>query len=330
MAKTRSYNISYRRILIIDSEVSRGRYPNSTKLSKECEISISTVKRDIKYMKLVLKAPILYDESRKGYYYTEKTFKLPALFTNEEGIFSASVALKLLSQYKNTPIYGNIKNIFDNFHYAVFDAKDKDVLWFENRVLFIPTISPENIDSEVWDTIISAMRENKYIEFSYDEGYPRGKITSVYNIAPYQVISKNCVWYLADCSKEKGDIAVYAVNRIIDIKQFEEEFDFLELYQHLDPNEHLMGVYSYTEIITCKVKFLGESRGYVSERVWSSDQNIKECEDGSIDLTFKTGQLKETLRFIISQGRNAIPISPKELVDDWKEEIKSMSKNAEF
>lgn len=50
-------------------------------------------------------------------------------------------------------------------------------------------------------------------------------------------------------------------------------------------------------------------------------------EDGSVIITFSSGQIYEILRFVLSQGFNAIPLEPKELVDEWKNHIKIMYKN---
>jgi len=64
------------RIYFIDREIASGKYPNTRTLAKVYETSIPTISRDIEFMRNMLSAPIEYDYTHKGYYYTEKTFRL--------------------------------------------------------------------------------------------------------------------------------------------------------------------------------------------------------------------------------------------------------------
>jgi len=56
----------YERFLWFDHKVRSKRYPNTTALSKEFEISLKTAQRDIEFMRDRLRCPLLYDKSEKG------------------------------------------------------------------------------------------------------------------------------------------------------------------------------------------------------------------------------------------------------------------------
>ena len=47
---SRSRNVHYWRLLVIDGDISNNSYPNSTTLSEKYDVSIATIKRDIDYM----------------------------------------------------------------------------------------------------------------------------------------------------------------------------------------------------------------------------------------------------------------------------------------
>jgi len=79
------------RLYIIDREIASGKYPNTNDLV-EClkravggctPASNSTVGRDIAFMKDRLRAPIEYDTFNRGFYYTEKGFRLPGIFKGQ-------------------------------------------------------------------------------------------------------------------------------------------------------------------------------------------------------------------------------------------------------
>ena len=93
------------RIYFIDKEIASGKYPNTRTLAESYETGTATISRDIEFMRDMMNAPIEYDFKQKGYYYTEKTFRLPAAFFSAEDAAAFGMAKALLSLYRNTPIY---------------------------------------------------------------------------------------------------------------------------------------------------------------------------------------------------------------------------------
>lgn len=98
-------------------------------------------------------------------------------------------------------------------------------------------------------------------------------------------------------------------------------------YKYLDDKEISFGVFKGEEKKKCKIIFYNESAYYISERKFSEDQKIETRKDGSVVATFSSGQIYEILRFVLSQGANAIPLHPKSLVEEWRKNIKIMHKN---
>lgn len=318
-----AHNLPYARMLFIDKEISKGEYPSAPKLAAKYEgVSVITIKRDIEYMRNMLEAPIEYDKTRKGYYYMDKTFRLPLLFINEEEVFAGYIAMKLLSQYKGTPIYKHVKDIFDYFNNIIIKSDNNK---FEKRIIFIEEYSPDFFE-ETWNILIKAIKENRYIEFSYKGAWRKTEGYGYY-IAPYQIVSKAGVWYFAGYSKRQDAVSLYCLHRITSIKLTDETFKPPKDFKYTESSSSSFGVFINDYIKKCKIKFFNESAVYVSERRFSNDQKIEKMEDGSVIITFSSGQIYEILRFVLSQGFNAIPLEPKELVDEWKNNIKIMYKN---
>ena len=319
----KAQNLPYARILFIDKMISEGNFPSAPKIAKEYEgVSVITIKRDIEYMRDILNAPIEYDKNRKGYYYSDKTFRLPFLFTSEEEILSGSIAIKLLYQYRGTPIYKNVKNIFGYFNRVVEKSNDKN---FEKRIIFLEEYSP-SFSEEVWNILIKAIKENRYIKFSYKSAW-RNYEGHGYYIAPYQIVSKAGVWYFAGYSKRQESVSLYCLHRITFIEIADETFEMPKDYKYLNDKEISFGVFKGEDKKKCKIIFYNESAAYISERKFSEDQKIEKREDGSVVATFSSGQIYEILRFVLSQGSNAIPLQPKSLVEEWKNNIKIMNEN---
>jgi hypothetical protein len=62
------YKSIYERFIWFDDRVKQKKYPNTTSLSKQFEVSIKTAQRDIDFMRDRLNCPLFYDPGRKGFF----------------------------------------------------------------------------------------------------------------------------------------------------------------------------------------------------------------------------------------------------------------------
>jgi hypothetical protein len=63
--------IIYERYVWFDAAIRKGTYPNASALAREFELSVKTAQRDVDFMRDRLNCPLVYDKSRKGYYYRD-------------------------------------------------------------------------------------------------------------------------------------------------------------------------------------------------------------------------------------------------------------------
>ena len=74
------------RIQWLHKKLTMGSSPNAQRLAERFKISHRQAQRDLDYLRRELGAPIAYDNSRKGFYYTE-SFSLPLLITSDNDEF---------------------------------------------------------------------------------------------------------------------------------------------------------------------------------------------------------------------------------------------------
>lgn len=70
------------RIQWLHKKMTMNSYPNAQRLAERFGISHRQAQRDMDYLRRELGAPVEYDNSRKGFYYT-KPFVLPVLFSTD-------------------------------------------------------------------------------------------------------------------------------------------------------------------------------------------------------------------------------------------------------
>src|SRR3990170_7511366 len=86
----------YERFIWFDDRARHKKFPNTTTLSSRFEISVKTAQRDIEFMRERLNCPLIYDKTRKGYYYEDDTFSLPLMYLSSEELASLLIARKFL------------------------------------------------------------------------------------------------------------------------------------------------------------------------------------------------------------------------------------------
>lgn len=71
---------AYKRLFEIDWLIRAGKYPAAAKIAEKLEVSKRTVQRDLRYMEMVLSAPLAYSAERHGYIYRWSDFSLSDFF----------------------------------------------------------------------------------------------------------------------------------------------------------------------------------------------------------------------------------------------------------
>ncbi|MDR6725865.1 putative DNA-binding transcriptional regulator YafY [Paenibacillus amylolyticus] len=131
------------RIHWFDEQIRSGRFPNSGWLAREFEISRRQAQRDIEYMAISLRAPLLYMAKYRGYCYEDQTYRLPHLYMTEE----EQQVLKYLAHryrhydYEQAESVKRVAHLLERFtleehpteqrKLPVFTAQPKQLQWYE-------------------------------------------------------------------------------------------------------------------------------------------------------------------------------------------------------
>src|SRR5437764_4178395 len=90
------------RLLLMDGIIRSGNYPSVQTFVKRFEVSQRTVLNDIEFLKERLHAPLNYRRSQRGYFYTDKDWKLPTLPVTEGQLLALFLSVELAQRYLGT------------------------------------------------------------------------------------------------------------------------------------------------------------------------------------------------------------------------------------
>jgi predicted DNA-binding transcriptional regulator YafY len=319
MAVDLEQKVRTNRLLLIDKAIRSEKYPNANTLADITEVNPRTIQRDIEYMRDMYGAPLEYDPSRRGYYYTEPNFYLKSVPLTEGELFSIALFDRLLEQYHNTPLEKTLGNIFSKIIQCLPDKVSVETGFLNSQVTFIPDIAG-NIDLKVFETIFKSLQKNQTISFEY-----RSLEQSEYKMRtadPYHAICHRGNWYFIAFCHERKEPRMFAFSRLRNVSFVK---SFYNIPVDFDPHDFFdkeIGVWASSRTVhTIELRFEKEIGIYALDRRWHSSQTVKENKDGSVCVKFTTTQIPEVLRFVLGQGHTVKVLKPMGLVKLVKAEV---------
>lgn len=312
------------RILMIDDAIRSGAYPNADKLAEKAEVNRRTILRDIDYLRLMYKAPIEYDHQRRGFYYSEKNFFIKSIVLTEGELFSVALFDQLLEQYRNTPLEGRLRTIFDKILSSLPESLTLDSVFSPDQVSFIPE-TPVKIDSEVFEVIFTALKTRQTIRLEY-----RTVGSSSYekrSLDPLHAICQRGHWYIIARRSDNAEIRIYSFSRIRNARLTGRNYTIPEDFKAHDYFDKEIGVFASNRIpYTFEFIIDKDIQNYALERQFHKTQKVRQLPDGSVRVQFTTTQIDEVQRWVMGQGAYVRVVNPPELIARIKDEITKMEK----
>lgn len=297
-------------------------HPNCNTLAKKFGYSTKTIQRDIEFLRDE-GAPIEYDKCTHEYYYSEDNYSLPAIQLDESDLFAICIMQRAMQQYRNTPLYEKLEQVFKKIEEGLPDEVNIHPAWLDERISFFQ--SPHrHIDPAIWDMVAKALSNSQRISIDYDSR--NAKKRSMRQVDPYHMIHFKGDWYLLCHCHKHNEIRNFAVSRIKKVKPLKQSFVRPESF---NPDAYFgkhFGIIFGKENHQVKIQFTKAAAPYVSEREWHQNQVFKIQKNGTGILSFETNHLAEVTAWILSWGKEAQVLEPKELVDKVKSELETARK----
>jgi len=308
------YKPQHARLLFIDRKIREKCFPNCGTLAEEWEVSDRTIQRDIDYMRYELDAPVEYSARKRGYYYTEEQYRLPAIAIRESDLFAIYLAEKLLTQYEGTPVYDNLRSVFSKIE-ACLPGKaairpGDDPGLFTVLPPFTTVILPE-----VLTTVFDCLRSSTRMEIEYRS--PGGG-TAWRKIDPYHGVRFEGDWYVVGHCHLRRAIRTFSLARMVTVRRGTEQFVRPASFDFRKLSGSHFGIHWGADETKVRIHFTPRAAVYIRERQWHPSQRMDEQQDGSLILTLTVNHLLELKRWILSWGDDARVLAPRDLADDLR------------
>ena len=301
-------------------------------------LSDSSLRRDFRYMKNELGAPLAYDKKLHGWHYT-KPFKLPAEAFSDDEILYLKLIRGLVNQNSNDDfLYKAFDKLLNKISPSSHTESSRHAEQSHHAELvsasltdrfYIAPRPKQLIDEGVVEKVLEAVKNNYLLDFNYFSKWePEERHRK---IMPFQLVFDGGSMFLyGAASRDKiPNPRLFNLSKMHDVQvitsrtfELPSNFRFREAFE-----KGRFGAFQYDEAYDYKIEVTGEARNIVREYIWADNQIIEENQkEGTTTISFTSSQWIPVFRWLLSFGENACPLEPDWLVEQWKQTVEKMVK----
>ncbi len=292
---------------------------SAAELAEEIECHPRTVYRDLEALQ-VAGFPIYTDRvGGKNVWSLLDTVKheIPIPFSLPE-LMALHFSSDMMKVFRGTVFFDSLESLFQKVKTTLPPESNKFIKNVE-QTLHIG-MKPHNKYSkfkEIIKQVNDAAVHKKTIEIVY---YAMSrKKESKRKVDPYKIWFFNGTFYLVGLCHERGEVRIFALDRIKMLHQTNEPFEVQEDFDFEDFVRPSFGVFQ-GKPTRVKAWFSPDVAGYIKEKIWHEDQEIQPQNDGSIIFEAEVAGTDEIKFWIMSWGSHALVLEPESLRDEIRAE----------
>jgi predicted DNA-binding transcriptional regulator YafY len=317
--QTREHLVHLERVFWIDQQVRASRYPSARTIAEHFEVTPKTAQRTLDFMRDRLRLPLDYSTERRGWYYTEPAYALPAIELTEGDLVAILLAEKLSRQYRGTAIGNQVEQAFAKVLVAMTNTVSIDLAALAEAHSF-EAAATTDLDPVVFTRLGRAVRQRQRIEMTYFTA-TRGEMTRRRS-DPLHLRNRLGEWYLIAFDHLRSEVRDFNASRIRELTVLDERFDWpagFDLQAYLDSG---FGMIRGSQSYQVEIEFDEYQSRWMRERApFHPTEEREELPGGRLRIRMTVGALDGVKRFVMQYGSHALVIAPEELCDEIREEL---------
>lgn len=307
------------RFVWFDNEARRERFPNASTLAVQFEISTKTAQRSIDHFRDRLQAPLEYEVSHKGYFYTDPTFQLPIIRISEEELLALLISRKLITEASAGSLadeLGSVSKRLSSLLAANLPgrARPEDAFSFRWK-----NISPT--DPLTFKIVTSALLQGKLLTFCYYS--PTADDCTMRTVEPHHMVNYMGNWHLIAFCHLRNDWRDFVLGRMTLCQVEGKAFQIRDKEEWQPYLQNTFGIFQNKESFNVVLRFTPERSRWIKGEIWHEEQSEEVMGDGSLVLAIPASHEAEIMMEILKHGSHVEVLAPDWLREKVAKEIQS-------
>jgi len=314
-------HLVFERYRWFDRETQAKRFPNATTLAKKFEISKKTASRDIEKMRLRLGAPLVYDNTRKGYAYSDEAYSLSSRWLSQEEMLALLLARRILSRSTGGLVSRAIETIWSEAINPEDKRKKAEAKADESFSAAWPALAP--VSADIFRTAADCTLNRKAMAIAYLS--PNAAKPTKREVEPHHLQHYSGDWMLTAFCRNRNEWRTFHLGRMQRATSIGETFKpkpKKEWQKHLDG---AFGIFQGDEKTNVVLRFNPTRARWIRGQIWHENQKTRELPDGSLELAFPVADFREVKLKILQFGSEVEVLEPEELRQEVIAEIPKMA-----
>lgn len=324
-------NLDFKMRLFRIDQLIRERGPISfEQLQAELKCSAPTVKRDLKYMREVLKAPIVYSPQANGYEYDDPSdgsqdagqpLGLPATWFSPTEMNVIMTSLQMFSSIEQAHdgLLFNDMQALKARVLALLDNDKTSVREMQRRIKVIhePMRIYKNTFFEIIGNALAGKKRLSILYYTQSKGTQKER-----EVSPQRLVCYHNRWYLDAWCHRTDALRTFSLANIRSAVQLTKASKAIAMRQIEQELDRSYGIFSGGRLQMARIAVDPEMGAYVKDEIWHRDQKLDLHSDGSLVLEVPYASEKELAGQILRLGEHAKVLAPASLKRYMRETLK--------
>ena len=311
------------RLLIMDSQIRSGMFPNADRLAQELEVSRRVIFDDRKFLIERLGAPLAYDRCHGGWRYTDATWMLPTTMVSEGELLAFVLAVEGARRYAGTALEKPLLQALEKIAQSLHGPVGVDLQALRHHCSF-GNPSMLAADEKTVLTLCRAVLDRHSVRMTYYTA--ETNTTRVRVVDPYHMHNVHGSWYLFAFDHDGQRVLTFHAGRVRSLEVLAQSFETVADFDATERIQTMLGAEAGDELLSVAIRFDDYQACFIRDREFHPSQQIEELVDGGIILRFQTSSWGEVTRFILQYGSHAEVLAPDELRDEIAREVQNMTR----
>lgn len=294
----------------------------------ELQISVSTLKRDLSFLKDRLNAPLIFDHEMGGYSFEGASpvgpkYEVPGLWFNDSELHALMTMQKLLSDVQPSLLTPYLQPLQSKLQAILCSMKDSPEE-IANRVLILAADSRHPVLKNFEIIASATIRRNRLNIVHFN----RGTNTETQRVvSPQQLVYYRDNWYVdCWCHLRKG-IRSFSVDAIISAELLVEKAKEISIKKLREELSEGYGIFSGKKVQWAELRIGPVPARWVSKRIWHSEQKMSFESDGFLMLEIPFSDERELLQDILAWLPDVKVLAPDALRKKLCEVLEQSARN---